>query len=112
MKWPHTIEVLRQVANGGEDDRGHQETTEQLVLTVSGHVQEQLGREVPTDDQGGITVINARVFVPGKPEIRASDVLRRKDTGERYSVEFAKDPDGTGHHLEIDARKLAVGVAA
>lgn len=107
----HSAAIIRQVAvlDAGDptyDERG-QPITE--AATIEGawrcRVEPKDAREVARLSQAGPVVADHTIY--GLPtDLRTGDALRLSD-GRFFEVQAVNDAGGQGHHLEVDARRVA-----
>lgn len=111
ISYPHTVLVQRESSSATlEDEYGRAESTgEETVDTLDAWVQAKSSREQAAFAESGAGVSTHTIFLYDPDRVvRASHVLETEEgggqpAGDRHNiVGEPRDPDGTGHHLEVD----------
>lgn len=104
----HTL-VIERPTDGAVDEYNQPTTTYAPLSEVPGLVQPKTAREVAQLNQAGAVVSTFTIYL--RPtEVQPSDRVTVVDGGMAgtYEIDGVRDAAGIGHHLELDARMVAV----
>ena len=115
VSYPHRVNIVRQAENGPEDELGRAQLWDEQVLEASAWVQPRSVREMEAFSERGVVVGQYVIFVQGAT-VREADYLVTlgvggQTEGQVHRVLGVRDPDGMGHHLEVET-KLVTQVGA
>jgi hypothetical protein len=104
----HTL-VIERATDGAVDEYNQPSRTWATLSQVPGLVQPKTAREVAQLNQAGAVVSTYTIFL--RPtEIQPSDRVRVAAglMAGTYEIDGIRDAAGHGHHLQADARQVAV----
>jgi head-tail adaptor len=90
------------------DDYGQPVSAWSTLASVAGLIQPRTATEVALQSQGGATLTDTVIYLLPR-DVLAADRIRRASeaTGPYYEISGVRDAAGHGHHLELDARRVA-----
>lgn len=104
----HTL-IIERPTDGAVDDYNQPTRTYATLATVPGLIQPKKVEEVAQLNQAGVVVSTHTIYL--RPtEIQPSDrvVVATGGMAGSYEIDGVRDAAGIGHHLELDARMVAV----
>lgn len=102
-----TAPVLDVDGNPVLDENG-QPTTTPVETAAKGLIQPKDVRELAAISQAGAEVSTHTIYLPPSADVSHADAIGfDPDDGRRYQVTGVRDAAGIGHHLEVDAKKVA-----
>lgn len=107
LEYPHLVTILRASDTGVLDGYGRPLLTDftPIEVDVPAWVQQLGMQEQQLLSQAGAEHVSHRIFMD-PTDVTPGDMIRWAAEQSDFELLEVKDPDGTGHHLEIIANEI------